>query len=546
MNIKEKLLKLQNGEKSQKIASYIALCFFSAFNICFFIPMDISIANARDIAFPLKTLAIYMGILTLCVFAVLFLICMLTKGKANTIFRSIVFGISMGLYVQGNFLATNLGQLDGSQFEVSAWKSVLDAAVWIVISAAPFFIMRKFPNIFDNVLSYIPVAVIVIQVIALAVSALIHMPAYDIATLAKTLYDDGWAFCSTEGLDLYSQNKNLIVLLADEYDSFYFDNAIKEDPDSVSEFDGFTYYSNTVGAYCLTHSSIAYITTGKPYTETQTLVNSYGSAYVNGYSNRELFDNLSSRFKTNFYCDTETPPAAITAEYSDNIVFKKATLADAYYYSYTVYQISLFRCMPEFLKSLFWYGGQQVKSNLNLLQGIVSYEYDNMSFYNNMPRELRTTNEDVFKFIYILGLHNPRYTTKDLNYTNQPVSPEEEAIAVNKIVNEYLKVLKENGVYDNSDILFLADHGLTGHEDKKYPLLMYKPANQTESGIKISNAPISHDDLYPTLIMLSGGEPKSRTIFEIAEDEQRVRHFIETNENVIGNIKGDYEVVPAE
>ncbi|MDE6728437.1 MAG: sulfatase-like hydrolase/transferase [Oscillospiraceae bacterium] len=155
-----------------------------------------------------------------------------------------------------------------------------------------------------------------------------------------------------------------------------------------------------------------------------------------------------------------------------------------------------------------------------------------------MPRDLKTTDEDVFKFIYLLGLHTPRSVTKNLERApDSSVSPDDAAVAVNKIVNEYLKVLKENDVYDNSEIIFMADHGLSEHAGKRFPLLLYKPANQSGTGITISNAPISYDDMFPTLVKLSGGEPTARTIFDIGEDEERVRYFGMDNKEFYGHVK---------
>ena len=163
---------------------------------------------------------------------------------------------------------------------------------------------------------------------------------------------------------------------------------------------------------------------------------------------------------------------------------------------------------------------------------------DNLTFYNNIPQKVSLTDENCFKLIYLNGLHQSRNVTADLQRAKHwSISAEEEAVAVNKIVKKYLDYLKESGVYDNSNIIFLADHGLKDRNGGKYPLLMYKPANAESNGITVSDAPISHDDLYPTLIALSGGDPDGRTIFEIDENEQRERFFGDSSEPITENIK---------
>lgn len=529
-------LTADKNKSSSKIASYIMLCFFAAFNICFFMPLDVFLANSEDIAFPIMPLCVSLGLVTLIAFALLLTCCLLIKGKANSVFRALIFGASMAFYIQGNFLAVNMGQLNGARYEVPVWRIILNIVIWLALLAAPFFILIKHAKIFENVISYIPAAVLLIQVVALSASAVINIPKY--STFAINTVIKGYAryFCTTTDMDLYSENKNLIIIVADEYDSFVFDKAVEEEPDSVSEFDGFTYYTNTVGKFDLTHISLAHIFTNSLTAE---------------YDNRTLFRNLTGNFKTNFYNDTVTPPADVISRYSDNIVSRTVGKKDIVLYTGAIYKISFFRCMPNLLKPLFWSSGniaqelsKNSQGNITLGDGLTEYGFTNVDFYNNMPRTLRTTDENIFKFFYTFGLHDPLTTTRDITTAGkgQDVTHEDVAVAVNKMINEYLRTLKEAGVYDNSEIIFMADHG---HFDrKKYPLLMYKPANQTETGIKVSNAPISYDDIYPTLIMLSGGEPEARTIFDIAEDEERVRHFETTNVDIVGNIKQDPAIDP--
>ena len=492
--------------------------------------MDIFLANAEDIAFPIKPLMIFMGLVTAAVFAALLLVCVLTRGKANGIIRAIVFGVSAAFYIQGNFLAVNMGLINGSKYELPVWKAALNIVIWLVILAAPFFILIKFPSIFDNVLSYVSMAIIVIQIIALAVSAFVNLQKY-VEGSGSEIFDGDTRWINTAlDIDTYSKNKNLIVILADEYDSFCFDSAIKDDPDSVSEFDGFTYYANTVGKYGFTDLSLRYIF----------------AADKTAYRDHTFLKTVSENYKSNFYGDVVLISAAAVSKYSDNIILKKISLGDTRGYAGSIYKISFFRCMPEILKPFFQSDGDlghelssKTTDHLDLTNGVPEYSYDDLNFYNSMPRELKSTEDNVFKFFYILGLHNPRNVTRDLERApgNSDVSIEDEAVAVNKIVNEYLKILKDNGMYDNSEIIFMADHG--HYYDKKFPLLMYKPAHQTETGIKVSNAPISYDDIFPTFVMLAGGEPNGRTIFDIGEDEERVRYFGDTDIEVTGNIKHD-------
>lgn len=517
METKKKALK-------QGLASYIMLCFFAAWNVCFYVPVDIYIANANEIEIPIKPLAACLGIVTAAVFAVLLLGCVFTKGKANKIFRAAIFGVSIAFYIQGTFLAVNMGELNGQKYALSFWKSALSIVVWLAVLAAAFVLVWKLPEEFDGLVGRVAAALIVVQIVALGISAYNNIPKYSFEELDYIFDGEYISYCSAKDFELYSKNKNVIIIVADEYDSYLFDSAIKEAPETVSEFDGFTYYTNAVGKYGLTDQSIAYITSG--------------GTVGREYNDLTFFETAAENYKTNFYTITTIPPAHITRNYCDNIDTVKLSLRESMGYAKGVFQISFFRCMPEPLKPLFWFDGRNIGADIKAsLERKVEaklnarlYDDDNLEFYKNLPRKLTSTDENVFKFIYIFGVHEPRNVTKELEPTSGAMSsPEEGAIVVNKVLNEYLKVLKENGVYDNSEIIIMADHGLTWHLNKMYPLLMYKPANQTTTGITVSKAPISYEEMFPTFKMLVGAEPGGRTIFDIAEDEQRVRYFGEDN-----------------
>lgn len=520
----------EKNSVKQMLPSYIILCFFAAFNVCFFMPMDIYVANANDIDIPIKPLAACLGLITAAVFAVALLVCLLTKGKANRVFRAALFGASIAFYIQGNFLAVNMGLLNGEQYAPPVWKIALNIVIWLAVLALPFFLLRKLPDEFDALLSYIPAAVLLVQLIALGASMYNSIPKYSLEKLDFVFSGESMPYCSIKDLEIYSRNKNLIVIIADEYDSFLFDGAVKEAPDSVSEFDGFTFYSNTVGKHNMTVSAIAHITSG--------------SAGDGMYKNLTFFQNAAANFKANFYFDIGVPPASVVSGLCNNVGTAKMSLENSMVYTASVYKLAFFRCMPEILKPLFWFDGKNIGEGLDKSLAETSkaelgaglYDFDNLAFYNNLPRELVIQDEDVFKFMYILGVHTPRSVTKDLQRSENAVSPEDEAIAVNRIVNEYLKILKENGVYDNSEIFFMADHGLSENLGKIFPLLTYKPAYSDKTGISISNAPISYDDMFPTLVMVTGGEPQARTIFDIKEDEERVRYFGADNEELIGSV----------
>lgn len=512
----------------QGIASYIMLCFFGAWNICFFMPMDIYIPNADDIEIPIKPLAACLGVVTAAVFAVLLLGCIFIKGKANRLFRTVIFGLSVAFYIQGNFLAVNMGELNGEKYALSFWKTALSVAVWLVVPTAAFIMLRKLPEEFEGLVPRIAAALFIVQFAALGISAYNNLQKYDADRQEAILTGESMPYFTKKNMELYSSNKNVIIIVADAYSSHLFDETLQDAPESLSEFDGFTYYTNTLGKYPSTVASFAHFTSG--------------DAVSKQYADTSFFESSSINFTGNFYSSHDIPPVSVLDDFYDNTGYVTLSFGESMMYTKNVYRLAFFRCMPEPLKPLFWFDAQsmggdiaeRLERKISAKTGAGLYSSDNLEFYNSLPGELEITDENVFKLFYILGVHSPRTVTKNLERaTEDEVGTEDEAIAVNKIVNEYLRILKDNGVYDKCDIILMADHGHSDYYDKKYPLLMYKPANQQTTGITVSNAPISYDELFPTFKMLVGTEPGGRTIFDIAEDEQRTRLFGFYNDEII-------------
>lgn len=533
MSLTKRIKEWENSEKGKRITANIMLCVFAAFNVCFFTPLDFYITNAAEIVFPLIPVIFSAAVVFAVTFAALFLICTLTRGKANDICRLLIFGFSLAFYIQANFLSLNLGELDGHSYSVPIWKAVLNIVIWLVILAAPFAVRKKSPELCGKIMYYVPAAIVAIQIFTLSYSSVMLYFRSDDDYQDSIIFSTGGFrdVITSKNLKTYSSNKNLIVIFTDEYDSFCYDNAVEAVPECVSEFDGFTYYRNTLGRYGFTAAAAPYIFMNRKQTETQ--------------NDEAFFKNIKENYDTNIYFLPNYPSADVLRNYADNYITRATTLEEVAAVDSSLYKIAFFRGMPEILKGLFFVYGDNICQTVDTNSETSTYFPDDLNFYNNLPETLDITDKDQFKLIYLYGLHHPLNITQDLERVqNGGVTPDEQAIALNKILSSYFAVLKENGVYDNCEILLLADHGIRDDTNGKYPLLMYKPAHQTETGIKVSDAPISHDDLFPTLIRLSGGEPEARTIFDIAEDEERVRHFEGTNEDIIGNIKQDSAINP--
>jgi hypothetical protein len=200
-----------------------------------------------------------------------------------------------------------------------------------------------------------------------------------------------------------------------------------------------------------------------------------------------------------------------------------------------MFKMVMYRISPDVSKGLFWtYTGDFINS----LSSVKTYLSDNQVFYRSLPDEIKYTDEPCYKLFYLKGIHAPRTTDQNIERVEDgKVIPTDCAIGVNKVLSEYFELLKKGGVYDNSDIIVLADHGQRPNYGGKFPLFMIKLAGDTQEGIRTSSVPVSYADFYSTCLFLLGDESsKSTSVFALSEGEKRERYFAESDEYITEDV----------
>ena len=101
-----------------------------------------------------------------------------------------------------------------------------------------------------------------------------------------------------------------------------------------------------------------------------------------------------------------------------------------------------------------------------------------------------------------------------------------------RILYKLFDQLKAEGIYEDSAILILADHGsaVSDHEPVTKATtigLFYKPAGAAGTPLQYSDAPVSHKNIPATIMKAAGAEyaASGTPLDEVAEDAQIVRHF---------------------
>ena len=184
---------------------------------------------------------------------------------------------------------------------------------------------------------------------------------------------------------------------------------------------------------------------------------------------------------------------------------------------------SFFKYMPYGLKEPF---RKTANSMANISLGN-NFMFDNDIFYENLKAEdIKLSDENNFKFIHIDGAHTPFVFNADVESIPEEEGTYEQSIkACMTIVKTYLSKLKEAGVYDNTVIIVMADHGFNGDETegRQNPLFLVKGINERHE-MKINDKPISYEDLLPAYNNLLEGKSGDESFNFV--DENRDRKYL--------------------
>lgn len=510
-----------------KLLNSIIIAFAFAFNLCVFGPLEFYYSNIFDFWFTVDNVLPAIGIVALIVFTVIFAILYLTKNKIHSFFIRLFFILMMCLYVQGNFLNVGYEVLNGATVDWKAMipKGVVNTLIWLVIIALPFVIkpLKKDEN-FRFLSTALSVFIVLIQIITLLLLIFIGV-VYN----RDSNYDINAQFYLDEnGMFDLSKEENLLVFIVDTFEGNYMNEILEKHPEYKEKLKDFIYFDNTTGTSLMTFSAMPTILTGE-YCQ---VGNNLKENIKYCFDNTQVFKVLEENgYETDLYTYTNLIPYEDN-NYIDNKVNKKVLLDNAAKtkLSGLLYDCVLYKYMPHFLKSGFLI--DTAEFNRVSAKDVNQYVLDDVKFYQNLLNNGLQDNstKKQFKLYHLSGIHTPYILNEDIKYdtSNEYLKLDESIRRENQILGslnlfiEYVDKLKEKGLYDNTTIILLADHGW---ENRYYVNFMVKTKN-ADSEFKISSAPISiTEDFIPTILnTVTNTKEYGKDIWDYKEGDERQRN----------------------
>lgn len=438
---------------------------------------------------------------------------------------AVVSGYLYTFVIIGNF-----GHLDAFKFENPALLDIITGQMVIEIFALTVLatVVWKFLPGLQKVL--MPLSVLV----------LLTMAGYTSFQLASNDAIKAVTHTGTpealQQVHTYSADQNVVILMLDGFAGVEAARIIQSHPDFLDQFTGFTWYPNTLSVSTKTWSSIATMSAGPTYTPEA----------VNRKKNvsfreeiTKAYNTLSRGFQTNGYNVSYINPQYGDCQKLNGVncfkSFKPLVPVVTHPISAeTISVISIFKAAPFFLKKWIYQKGEwHTKTQTNIRRSTDKIRH--LEFLKWMGKNLTVSKDEkkTFKFYQFSVPHTPAILNKNCEYTSYGKYEAEAACAMLYISN-FIKSLKAAGIYDQTKIILVSDHGQPGiketglfendmqnylrqvaSESKEnrlamqvvQPLLMVKDFNTRHHSIKRNNTFMSNGDMASIACSAVGGCP---------------------------------------
>jgi len=525
----KKKVKKKKFTKLNEI-SIIVLSFAISFTLFFFPPMDIFLGNMREFVVDFKHVAAPMlGVSLACTGALILVqnFLLLIAEWLYKVVSKLLFGFLLAIYAQMLFFNGKMTTITGDTTSYSDDKKnvIINLFILLFILLLPleFYIISLFnkKSKFFNfgkgmVLPYVAGLIFVMQLVGTLSS---------IAGADFKQYNRSYTqYLSYEPARSLSKDENIVVFLTDRLDSYYMDDVLERYPDVKEDLEGFTFYQNNVSHNTNTFPSIPQMLT--TYTYRGTDWPEYTSyAWDENTVPRRLTE---AGWNCNLLIDSLTTYSNISQleDQCNNLITREGAKVKFNYFDKkgiipTMGQLSFARLSPYAFKDEFSTGlGSSLSANF------VSFETDtddmmpmavdvdsDLKYYDDILFNHLNADSDkkTFSFIHLNCSHGSSAATAAIYNPDEPVDITSTTRGGLEIVFEYMRQLKKLGIYDNTTILILGDHGrppveieCDGEEGLTSPImtgLLIKPANAPAEPLKIDRYSELSNDFFPASIM---------------------------------------------
>jgi len=319
-------------------------------------------------------------------------------------------------------------------------------------------------------------------------------------------------------LATFSRSGNVLLVLLDTYQSVLFQELLVQDARASHDFDGFEYFPNANSSAPTTLFSLPAIHSGKPYSPEDAARRGFKAYFSAAVEEGSFLADLSA---SGYRAQLLNPllhrcPRGVDC-YQD-YVLQMGRGQSIVQSSLFLLGLSLYSVAPLQWKQFAYNGGKWLVGE-DVVRSQVERGYGTLEWLSGSIRV--DEGPPTAKFLHLLTTHLPPVRNKNCVAAEQLRVTEEilldQARCTNRAVLKLLSVLRSKGVYDNSMIVILADHGVGIANDGFYkgglasPLLLVKSPGGS-GPLRIDESLVALTQIKALVCGASGGCPVSLAI----------------------------------
>jgi hypothetical protein len=442
-----------------QFARSAAIAAILAMTVCIFTPLVLYTGNYPEFT------ASFIDVLGVCLPYVLplvavfaFLGALMPAGGFQR-YLGVLAALAVLTWVQGNILVWDYGPLDGRSIPWAeyGWRGALDLTIWILVLVFTYAHSR-----FRGFVVQAAPVTLLIQVLMAAVTA---APRADEILFRHDAESNA---SGREAIVRFSPERNVLHIVMDGFQSDIFAEIVNDPENSAfkDKLRGFTYFTDNMGIFPYTQMTVPAMLSGEVYhnhVPAQGFIESalQGDTVLSVAAEKGYEVDIAAAVPLkNVYSLAKHAHSYGITSYShataeDYAVVDAARLID----------LALFRVVPHFAKALVHRDQLWVFQTGGRTSDYLQMQYfADLAFLRQLRREMTADREKpVYKMLHLMLSHRPTVGNENCEFDGtNPTSRHAVLMQARCGLMHVLNVLErmqELGIYDNSLIVLLADHG---------------------------------------------------------------------------------------
>jgi len=496
-------------------------------------PIQVYSGSPGDFEFGLVQIAAVFLVAAVVVASIISAPFWFLSNRIRRVYFSFWGAAGLSAWIHSSFLVSKVGILNGDPLDLaltparSGFYLLLFFAIFISSFLMCFYIPKKATSF-----------------MLVLVSILVLVAASGFFKEEKDWVDLFRAPLGTDAIFRYAEGpNNVVVVLMDGFQGDVFYEIAKEEQEISDAFSGFTYFKNAMGVAKTTYLSLPAIYSGQQYQIGESIREfirgSAESSYLKGLDAHGIQVSVINPLMAPCPSENVLSSAQVLSGPKRALMKEVTLLAD----------ISLFRIVPKPVQSLVYRDQQWLLQRLAVDVTALSRCIADSKFLRWYAARIFQGGEAMnVKYIYLTGTHKPIDVNQDCEFEPQEFSRESYKYQVRCMLeafSDYLGALRSLGIFDDTAILLIADHGvpcclpnIDSGEDSAWsalagaahPVFVYKGFGTT-GDLRVSEAPVQLIDVGATVCDLLGSPDSckssyGRPVSRIGEDETRDRYWL--------------------